>query len=95
MNEVKLKFDEKSRRPLCVHCVEENLERQEIGILFSDIDGRGRKPICWQHYKKAVYSVATESEEGKLAVFSNPTARGIYLKEKRKEQNKPDSAVKG
>lgn len=83
-----LKFDEKSKRPLCVHCTEENTERPEIGVLFSDLDGKGRKPVCWKHYKKAVYSLSKESEENKIAILSNPVSREIYYEMKEKEKNK-------
>ena len=85
---MELKFDDKSKRPLCVHCTEENVERPEIGILFSDLDGRGSKPVCWQHYKKRVYNLSKESEDNRIAVLSSSTGREIYYEMKEKEKNK-------
>ena len=58
-------------RPLCVHCVNEKREVPKIGILWSDLDGKGRRPVCGEHY-----DIAVENRKKALRAFieGNPEA---------------------
>ena len=50
-------------RPKCVHCLKEDRKEPKIGILYANLDGKGRRPVCGEHYDIA-------RENGRKAVMA-------------------------
>ncbi len=50
MGEMENKEVRKDPRPPCHWCVEEKRKVPKLGILFMDLDGTGRRPVCGEHH---------------------------------------------
>ncbi len=62
-------IDENTGRPFCYWCLKNKVDKPRIGFIFSNLDGKGRKPICGVCYEEERRKVVAQIElysQGKL-----------------------------